>query len=189
VIRLSYTQYHNYFVCHVDNLQELNIQTLKALEHFAHERSGDFDYIKESFRIPKRIELHHLLELFRLKGLDVFITLKQAQNLYTNTSTINFGKFKGTKWSELDVDYLQWLSQNLQGNGRQTAIDELNRRKQQHTTSEKKQPSCLHERIDFGKHKGKEWGTLPQEYLEWVAGNLQGYAASCAFDTLEYLRK
>ncbi len=185
MIRLTYTQYSSYFVCHVDNLHELDLATLKALESFAAERSGTFDYVKESFRIPKRIELQHLKALFSLKGLDAFIT--QELPVHTkplNTGVINFGKFKGTKWIDLKEDYLTWLGQNLSGSDRQTAIDELQRRKQKSPEHIKELPSCLNERIGFGKYKGKLWNELPTEYLQWIAGNMSGINAQYASDIL-----
>lgn len=45
-----------------------------------------------------------------------------AQSKETNgdDSTINFGKHKGTKWSELPDDYLNWLAEN----GRQENVKE-----------------------------------------------------------------
>ena len=43
------------------------------------------------------------------------------------SSVISFGKHKGKKWSEVPPEYLQWLSEQ-DGQHKQTAIDELNRR-------------------------------------------------------------
>ena len=187
MIRLTYTQYSQYFVCHIDNINELDVPTLQSLEQFAHDRSGSLDYQKESFRIPKRIELPHLQELFKLKGLDVFITQQAPlQHKPLNTATINFGKFKGTKWIDLEQDYLVWLSQNLQGDDKQTAINELERRVQSPKSKQIPQPECLSERIGFGKYKGKAWEDLPDDYLQWVAGNLQGRAAQNAQMILQF---
>lgn len=192
MINLSYTQYSKKFICKIENINELSVQTLQTLEDFASSRSGSLDYEKESFSIPKRIEIQHLRELFKLKELDVFITEKEAQtNFIANTATINFGKFKGTKWSELETPYLTWLTKNLNSDDRQTAIAELERRKS--ISSEDKQKKVevkeLKMMIGFGKFRGRTWGELPKDYLLWVASNLQGEAKRLAEIALNNIKK
>ena len=192
MIKLSYTQYSKMFTCKIENISELSVQTLQALEHFASDRSGTLDYAKESFTIPKRIELHHLQELFELKGMDVFITEHEAQkNRIANTATINFGKFKGTKWSDLENDYLLWLTKNLNSDDRQTAIAELERRKSVPSSTQEKETETkeLKMIIGFGKFRGRTWGELPKDYLVWVASNLQGEAKRLAQIALGNLNK
>ena len=180
MIKLSYTQYQQEFVCKIENISELSVETLKELESFAASRSGRLDYITESFTIPKRIELHHLQELFELKGLDVFITQKEPRvQKVSQNATINFGKFKGQKWSDLDNDYLLWLSKNINSEDRQVALDELASR-QQHQTPPKRVETVM-----FGKHKGELWNELPTPYLQWVAQNLKGEAQTIAIDVLK----
>ncbi|HIC44744.1 MAG TPA: hypothetical protein EYO73_10855 [Sulfurimonas sp.] len=183
MIKLSYTQYSKQFTCKIENIGELSIQTLQELEAFASQRSGSLDYSKESFSIPKRIEIQHLQELFQLKGMDVFITQKEAQKHFAvNTSIINFGKFKGTKWSDLEDTYLLWLTKNLNSDDRQTAIRELERRKSAPSKDKQKKASLkdLKTIIGFGKFRGRTWGELPKDYLLWVASNLQGEAKRLA---------
>jgi uncharacterized protein (DUF3820 family) len=180
VIRLAYTQYHREFVCKIENIQELSVQTLQELEDFASQRSGKLDYTTESFTIPKRIELQHLQEIFRAKGMDVFITEHEPKkSAISETATINFGKFKGQKWTDLEEDYLKWLSQNISSQDKQTALAELDRRKK------KKAPEKRTETVMFGKHKGELWDDLPTPYLQWVAQNLQGEAQKIAMDVLQ----
>jgi len=172
MIKLSYTQYHKYFICNIDNIKELSVETLHELEAFASKRSGTLDYAKESFMIPKRIEIQHLQELFALMKMDVFIIEKEPQRkAIADTATINFGKFKGNKWSDLEDDYLRWLSQNINSDDKHTALAEIQRRKKSPVT---KAPKELKMKIGFGKYRGREWGELPKDYLLWVASNLQG---------------
>jgi len=174
VIQLSYTQYKQHFTCKIENITQLSVETLKELEEFAASRSGKLDYACEAFTIPKRIELHHLQELFTLKGMDVFITEKEPRSQrIADTAVINFGKFKGTKWTDLEEDYLRWLSQNINSDDRIIAISELQRREK---SPSKIDPKELKEKIGFGKHRGQEWGELPKDYLIWVASSLQGEA-------------
>lgn len=189
MIKLSYTQYSKHFTCKIENISELSVQALQELEKFASTRSGGLDYAKESFSIPKRIEIQHLQELFQLKGMDVFITEKEAQrNCIANTATINFGKFKGTKWSDLEENYLLWLTKNLNSDDRQTAISELERRKSSSNSSKEKKTEAkdLKMIIGFGKFRGRTWGELPKDYLLWVASNLQGEAKRLAELVLSY---
>lgn len=180
MIRLAYTQYHREFVCKIENIQELSVQTLQELENFASARSGKLDYNTESFTIPKRIELQHLQEIFKAKGMDVFITEHEPKkSAISQSATINFGKFKGQKWTDLDEEYLVWLSQNISSEDRHVALAELDRRKK------KKVPQKRTETVMFGKHKGELWEDLPTAYLKWVAQNLQGESQNIAMDVLQ----
>ena len=181
MIKLSYTQYAKHFVCKIDNINELSVQTLKELEDFASTRSGSMDYAKESFTIPKRIELHHLQELFQYKGMEVFISEEEPrQQKIAQSATINFGKFKGQKWTDLEDDYLLWLSKNLNSQDRQVAITELASRK-----NSKAPVSKIKNIIMFGKHKGELWEELPTPYLQWVQANLKGESQSIAAAILQ----
>jgi len=180
VIKLTYTQYPRQFTCKIENIKELSVKTLQALEDFAAERSGRLDYGSESLSIPKRIELQYLQELFQLKGLDVFITEKEPQRKSVSESaTINFGKFKGQKWTDLETGYLQWLSQNINSDDKQIAMAELQRRKEKKVTKKR------NDIISFGKHKGELWEELPTPYLQWVSQNLKGEAQTIAMDVLK----
>lgn len=180
MIRLAYTQYHREFVCKIENIQELSVQTLQELEEFATARSGKLDYNTESFTIPKRIEIQHLQEIFKAKGMDVFITEQEPKKSEISQSAmINFGKFKGQKWTDLDAEYLVWLSQNISSQDKQVALAELDRRKK------KKVPQKRTETVMFGKHKGELWEDLPTPYLKWVAQNLQGESQNIAMDVLQ----
>lgn len=180
MIQLAYTQYSRNFTCKIENISELTVETLQQLEAFASERSGRLDYASESFTIPKRIEIQYLQELFKLKGMDVFITEKEPKRQkVSDTATINFGKFKGQKWSDLEDDYLRWLSQNLTSEDKQIALAELQSRKKNKT------PARRTETIMFGKHKGEQWEDLPTPYLQWVVQNLQGESQQIASDVLQ----
>ena len=140
MIRLSYTQYSRYFSCKIENINELSVETLKSLEAFADERSGTLDYERETITIPKRIELQYLQDLFQLKGLEVFITEKESQaKKISQSATINFGKFKGQKWTELSDDYLSWLSKNINSDDKQIALAELARRKEKKVPQKRKE--------------------------------------------------
>ena len=138
------------------------------------------DYATESFMIPKRIEIQHLQELFTLMQMDVFITEKEPQRrALADTATINFGKFKGTKWIDLEDDYLRWLSQNINSEDKQTALAEIQRRKKDD------RPLKITKTINFGKHRGEVWDELPTPYLQWVCANLQGESQDLALKVLK----
>ena len=180
MIKLAYTQYSREFTCKIENINELSVETLQELEKFASARSGKLDYTSESFTIPKRIELHHLQELFQLKNMDVFITeAEPKRQKISQNATINFGKFKGQKWEDLEEEYLVWLTHNLNSQDREVAINELASRKKNKT------PPKRVETVMFGKHKGEIWDELPSPYLQWVVQNLSGEAQSIALDVLK----
>ena len=112
--------------------------------------------------------------------MDVFITEQEPKKSeIAQSATINFGKFKGQKWTDLEEDYLKWLSQNISSQDKQTALAELDRRKK------KKTPQKRTETVMFGKHKGELWDDLPTPYLQWVAQNLQGESQKIAMDVLQ----
>lgn len=183
MIRLSYTQYSRYFSCKIENINELSVEVLQKLESFISARSGKLDYEKESFIIPKKIEMHHLQELFNITGIDVFLTEKAPNVRIADSAVINFGKFKGTKWINLEDDYLLWLSKNINGDDRYTALSELQRRKNSPASKDAKEFKQI---IGFGKHRGKMWDELPKDYLLWISSNLQGKAKKYADIALSY---
>lgn len=112
--------------------------------------------------------------------MDVFITEHEPKkSAISQSATINFGKFKGQKWTDLDEEYLVWLSQNISSEDRHVALAELDRRKK------KKVPQKRTETVMFGKHKGELWEDLPTAYLKWVAQNLQGESQNIAMDVLQ----
>ena len=112
--------------------------------------------------------------------MDVFITEKEPQRQkISQDATINFGKFKGQKWEDLDSDYLTWLSKNINSQDREVALTELESRKKNKT------PAKRVETVMFGKHKGEVWDELPTPYLQWVAQNLKGEAQNIAIDVLK----
>lgn len=179
MIHLSYTQYERQFVCKIEDIVSLSVSELKQLEHFASARSGKLDYNSQSLIIPKRIELQHLQELLALSGIEAFVVEHEPRRAkISSDATINFGKFKGQKWTELSEDYLLWLTQNIQSEDRQTALAELERRKK------KQLPKKRTDVIGFGKHKGELWEELPTPYLQWVAHNVNGEAQQIAAEVL-----
>jgi len=123
--------------------------------------------------------------------MDVFISEKEPiKEKISDMATINFGKFKGQKWTDLDESYLQWLSTNLNSNDRQIAIAELESRKTAKKSAKTAgPPKELDMIIGFGKFRGRSWGELPNEYLTWVASNLQGEASRYAKIALEWKNK
>lgn len=42
--------------------------------------------------------------------------------------TIDFGKFKGKKWSEVPFEYLSWVIREIKGEKKKRAIKELEKR-------------------------------------------------------------
>ena len=184
MIKLKYIQYSKYFTAKIENIAQLSVPTLQGLEDFCAIRSGILDYNKEELYIPKVITVNHLQQLLQDKGFEVFITEFEPKRVKLGSeAVIKYGKFKGTRWRDLDINYLEWLKNNLTGQDRDIAVDEINRRK---ISKEDGQPKELKEKIGFGKYRGKEWGELPLDYLTWVASNLQGEVKRYAEVVLNY---
>ncbi|MFW3357311.1 putative quorum-sensing-regulated virulence factor [Aliarcobacter butzleri] len=65
------------------------------------------------------------------KTLNSFKNIKKYKNINKNNDEkyIKFGKYKGMAWTNIPKDYLIWLANNVDGNGKYKAIEELGRRK------------------------------------------------------------
>lgn len=61
------------------------------------------------------------------KTLNSFKNIKRYKN--NDEKYIKFGKYKGMSWTNIPKDYLIWLANNVDGNGKYRAIKELERRK------------------------------------------------------------
>jgi uncharacterized protein (DUF3820 family) len=100
------------------------------------------DIIVEFERIEETLPLHkHVLEFGKYKGwkwenvpddyIDWMVSANRERTIHWNlayaehkrrrfcstfnpTETIPFGKYKGTRWSDLEMSYLDWLIDNLE---------------------------------------------------------------------------
>lgn len=132
---LVYKQFSRFFLLDIQNLSELSVTQIQELEAFAKARNGMFDFKKAQIKITKRIEAHHLAQLFSHTKLQPYIKeFEKSDESLSSASeeavpiTIGFGKHRGTLYGDLPGDYLQWLKRNYKGNERDFILNELQRR-------------------------------------------------------------
>ena len=132
---LVYRQFSHFFVLDIDNLSELSVTQIQELEAFARVRNGLFDFKKAQIKITKRIEMHHLVQLFATTSLQPYIKeyegsehLAKGEDKEAVAIPIGFGKHRGTLYSDLPAEYLLWLKRNYKGREREFILGELMRR-------------------------------------------------------------
>jgi len=131
---MLYQQYSRFFTLDIKNITELSVHQIQELESFTKSRNGMFSFEKAQIKINKRLEMHHLVQLFSLTSLDPYIkekldfvddTLKKSAAVPV---PIGFGKHRGTLYGELPGEYLIWLKRNYRGGERDLIETELKRR-------------------------------------------------------------
>lgn len=132
---LIYQQRTHFFTLDITNISELTVAQIQTLESFTHKRNGIFDFKKAQIKITKRIELHHLTQLFNDTQLNPYIKEFEVSDLQAKPAAkeavpipIGFGKHRGTLYEDLPAEYLQWLRRNYKGSERDFIMDELKRR-------------------------------------------------------------
>lgn len=125
---LQFTEYSKSIHVKVENLELLEVPQIQIIEKFVKERKGIFDYETYSFVLQKKINFEEFCIL--LQHLDIKATC-QEKFLYTEASrnTIDFGKYKGSLYSNLPDEYLIWLKRNYHGPNREEIDKETTRRK------------------------------------------------------------
>ena len=124
--KFLFMQHKNSFSVHIENLEELQVPQIQAIEEFVSQRKGVFDFNSYTFVIQKKMEFEEFLSLLEHSFLDVVCTEKF---LKTKTQTrVEFGKYKGLLYSELPDSYLLWLKANYVGKDRENIDIELKNR-------------------------------------------------------------
>ena len=121
-----FTQYKNYFSIFIANLEKLQVEQIKYIQHFVDERHGFFDFDTYSFTIQKKIDFNEFKKIINLTELNAVI--QENKIVPKNIQKISFGKYKGLLYSELPDSYLVWLKTNYRGQERETIALELKRR-------------------------------------------------------------
>ncbi len=119
---LQFVAYSNFYDIIIENLPSLTVSQIQQLEKFASDRRGRLDFSTSRIRVYKRIDYDHFnrtLELSGIKADTIESEVVVAVPVKVVDALIGFGKYRGTSYSELPVDYLLWLKQNYQGHERQ----------------------------------------------------------------------
>lgn len=118
-----FTKLHNSFSVYVKNLEQLSVEQIRAIESFALQRKGIFDFNTYTFVIQKRLEFEEFVLLLQKSEIDAlceenFVKTQQTQR-------VEFGKYKGLAYSDLPDSYLLWLKSNYSGKNREIIDAEL----------------------------------------------------------------
>lgn len=126
-----YEQYRDRLLLKVINLTSLSVPQIQALERFASERRGWFDFNTHTIHLEKRLDIEHLEKLFASSGIMVTLEEKERQEVPPKCdmqAKIGFGKYKGHAYAEIPDDYLKWLKSNYYGPEREVLENEIRRR-------------------------------------------------------------
>ncbi|MCK9474132.1 DUF3820 family protein [Sulfurimonas sp.] len=119
-----FTRFHNSFSVHVENLEQLSVEQIQAIESFVKLRKGFFDFGTYAFVIQKRLEFSEFVSLLQKSSINAvceenFLVAQQTQR-------VEFGKYKGLCYKDLPDSYLLWLKSNYSGKNREIIDAELN---------------------------------------------------------------
>lgn len=123
---LVFTKYNNSYTVKIPNLEQLQVEQIQELEHFASSRKGIFSFEAYSFSIQKRIEFYEFVSLIQHSNINArieeHIIVKESE------PRIGFGQYKGMQYNELPNSYMLWLKTNYRGYDREKVDKELQRR-------------------------------------------------------------
>ena len=166
------------------NIDKLDTSTLSILENFAIKRNGYFRRDLAQFDIKRKLSQKDVLQIFELLELDVEVMQDDKAStdmISIMQEFIDFGKYKGFKWADVPLTYLEWIYKE---NENQHAYAEIKRRQFSPVDIENKT-------IEFGKYKGRKWVDLPVDYLEWALQQFTADKEAHKFSklALEYQKK
>jgi uncharacterized protein (DUF3820 family) len=144
----------------IKNYMDLGILTIQKLKEFALNRNGYFRHDLKQFGIKRKLNKKDILQIFERLDINVNIIASSEKNEDNSISNeiVDFGKYKGLRWSNIPLNYLEWL---WNVNENKFAYGEIKRRKNALLDIE-------NIAIGIGKYKGQKWINVPTDYLEWI---------------------
>ena len=124
--KLYFTNYKNSFAVHIPNLETLNVEQIRELQHFVSTRNGLFDFESYSFVIQKRLEFYEFVKLIKESGISAECIDKPK--VFERKKQIGFGQYKGVFYEDLPDSYMLWLKANYRGQEREIIDKELGKR-------------------------------------------------------------
>lgn len=121
--QFTFTKHKTSFSVHIENLEELSVKQIQAIEIFVTERNGIFDFETYTFVIKKRLEFDEFTSLLKYSSIDA--KCEEKIILKKTDAKIEFGKYKGMSYNEIPDSYLLWLKANYRGKDRDTVDTEL----------------------------------------------------------------
>jgi hypothetical protein len=120
---LIFTKYKNSFSVHVENLEQLCVETIQNIEAFVAARNGVFDFETYTFAIQKRLEFNEFVSL--LEHASIIATCQEKILKVQQKEKVEFGKYKGMFYSDIPDAYLLWLKSNYRGKDRDIVDAEI----------------------------------------------------------------
>ncbi len=121
-----FTKYSNSFSVYIKNLEQLSVEQIQEIQIFVAQRKGVFDFETYSFVIQKRLEFDAFVSLLGYSEINA--ECEEVELIRKTYAKIDFGKYKGMRFSELPDSYLIWLKGNYRGKERETIDTELKSR-------------------------------------------------------------
>ncbi len=126
-VQLSFTKHANSFNVKVENMENLSVEQIQALELFVSNRKGIFDFNTYTFVIQKKIEFKEFLTLIKYSNIEA--TCQEMLIIKKEKSRVGFGQYKGMYYNDIPDSYLVWLKSNYRGFDKKFIEAELKRRK------------------------------------------------------------
>lgn len=153
----------------IKNPKDLTKKDKQIIYEFVNTRGGYFREDLNKFGIKKKWDLAYVNKLFKALELSfvVYDESEEKEEEKLCNQLVNFGKYRSSQWKDVPLDYLNWALKNLDESEPEVtelAYTEIKRRR-----NELKENPI----INFGKHQGKTYGELPNDYLRWLNSNLK----------------
>ncbi len=116
--QFAFIKHTNSFSVRIENLEQLSVEQIKKIQAFVANRKGVFDFEAYSFAIQKRLEFDEFVALLMHSEIDA--ECQEIEMVRKSYAKIDFGKYKGMRFSELPDSYLIWLKGNYRGKDRET---------------------------------------------------------------------
>lgn len=107
--------------------------------------------------------------------------IKRRKNCSIEDQYVDFGKYLGKKWIDLDDGYLEWIILNIDEK------KELAKKSLKFKEEKYNEDNIENMLISFGKHLNAKWIDLNFEYLKWITENYDKFSneyknAQCAIE-------
>ena len=184
---------------YIKNKDLINLNLLQKLYNFVLKRNGIIDTKKGFFHLRKRCDVVCLKNLFKFSNIDVdiidpnsienkssddFLYQQALFDQKRENLLVFFGPYTNKKWFQLNYEELEYLKKHTIDHKKNLVLLEMKRRKNS-INNQKNIASLQDEPIGFGKHKGKLWKDLPDNYLRWIANNFKDSMAKKALQELQ----
>ncbi len=121
-----FTQFKNSFSVHVENLEQLEVEQIQAIQTFVEKRNGVFDFTNYTFAIQKILEFDDFTILLKHANIDA--TCREVRLTKAQSAKVEFGKYKGMSYCDLPDSYILWLKSNYRGKERDIIDAEIQSR-------------------------------------------------------------